>query len=72
MKAILMAAGKGTRISRLIANIPKCTLPVLEKPIIRRTVEILQDRNIETAVVVGYRYQHVKKSFRRVKCKILL
>ena len=28
MKAFLLAAGKGTRISKSIKNIPKCTLDV--------------------------------------------
>ncbi|PWM77769.1 MAG: cholinephosphate cytidylyltransferase [Phascolarctobacterium sp.] len=69
MKAILMAAGRGTRISRLIANIPKCTLPIFEKPIIRRTVEILQNKNIETAVVVGYQYEKVKDALEGLNVK---
>ena len=29
MKAFLLAAGKGSRISKYIPNIPKCTVDVL-------------------------------------------
>lgn len=62
MKAILLAAGRGTRISRMIENVPKCTLPVMEKPLVRRSVECLQARNIQVAVCVGYQYRVVKKA----------
>ena len=54
MKAILLAAGKGTRISRRIEQIPKCTLPVNGLPLIRRTINMLQKKSIECSVCVGY------------------
>jgi len=54
MKAILLAAGRGTRISRMIEEIPKCVLPVDGIPLIRRTVMMLIKRNIQPIVCVGY------------------
>lgn len=60
MKSILMAAGRGTRISRLIENIPKCALPILDEPIIRRSVKILRQKGIDVAVVVGYQHQKIR------------
>ena len=60
MKAILLAAGRGTRISEKIGDGPNCTLPVMGQPLIRRSVEILQARNIKVAVCIGYQYQMVK------------
>ena len=54
MKAILLAAGRGTRISRIIKEIPKSTLPVDGTPLIRRSVTMLLDRNIKPIVCVGY------------------
>ncbi len=54
MKAILLAAGKGTRISRMIEQVPKSTLPINGVPLIRYTVEMLAKRNIECSVCVGY------------------
>lgn len=59
MKAIILAAGRGTRISRMIENVPKCTLPVNDQPLIRRSVECLHTRNIKVAVCIGYQYQMV-------------
>lgn len=59
MKAFLLAAGKGSRISKNIPNIPKCTLDVGGEPLIRRTVEMLLDNQIEVTVIVGYRYREI-------------
>ncbi|MCM3292248.1 phosphocholine cytidylyltransferase family protein [Paenibacillus sp. MER 180] len=54
MKAILLAAGRGTRISRMIEEIPKCVLPVDGIPLIRRSVMMFLERNIQPIVCVGY------------------
>lgn len=62
MKAILLAAGRGTRISRMVQEIPKSTLPVNGVPMIRLTVELLQSRGIETVVCVGYQQEVVRKA----------
>lgn len=59
MKAFLLAAGKGSRISKNIPNIPKCTLDVGGKPLIRKTVEMLLENEIEVTVIVGYRYKEI-------------
>ena len=55
MKAILLAAGKGTRISRMIEQIPKSTLPINGVPLIRYSVEMLTKKGIECAVCTGYK-----------------
>lgn len=59
MKAFLLAAGKGSRISKNIPNIPKCTLDVGGRPLIRKTVEMLLENGIEVTVIVGYRYKEI-------------
>ncbi|MDO5601825.1 MAG: phosphocholine cytidylyltransferase family protein [Oscillospiraceae bacterium] len=59
MRAILMAAGKGSRISRMIEAVPKCTLPIGGKPLIRRTVELLRENGIACEVCVGYKREQV-------------
>lgn len=61
MKAFLLAAGKGSRISKYIPNIPKCTVDVGGIPLIRQTVEMLLSNGIETTVIVGYRYKEIEK-----------
>ena len=61
MKAFLLAAGRGTRISKYIPNIPKCTVDVDGQPLIKRTVDMLIKNGIDTTVIVGYRHQEVER-----------
>jgi choline kinase len=64
MKAFLLAAGRGTRISKNIPEIPKCTLDVGGKPLILRTVDMLLKNNIEVTVIVGYKHAHIEQVLR--------
>lgn len=64
MKAILLAAGRGTRISRMVREIPKSTLPINGRPLIQLTVELLQKYGIETVVCVGYQQQAIREALK--------
>lgn len=64
MKAILLAAGRGTRISRMVKEIPKSTLPVKGVPLIQLTVDMLQRTGIETVVCVGYQQRMIREALR--------
>lgn len=56
MKALIMAAGRGTRISRYIEGKPKCSVDIGEISLIEYTIQELMKRNIdEIAMVLGYR-----------------
>lgn len=59
MKAILLAAGKGTRISRMVQEVPKSTLPINGVPLIRHTVQMLIDEGIEVIVCTGYKREAI-------------
>lgn len=59
MKAFLLAAGRGTRISRMIEEIPKCTLPLGNTPLIRHTAMMLLNRGFELIVCVGYKKEKI-------------
>lgn len=61
MKAILLAAGKGTRISRMVREIPKSTLPIDGVPLIRHSVELLQSKGLEIVVCVGYQQDSIRR-----------
>ncbi len=54
MKAILLAAGRGTRIARNVEMVPKSTLPVDGVPLIRNSVGLLQAEGLECIVCTGY------------------
>lgn len=59
MKAIILAAGRGTRISRMVEAVPKSTLPINGVPLIRHTVELLTKHGIECVVCVGYQREKI-------------
>lgn len=61
MKALILAAGRGTRISRYLGGDPKCTVNIGGKTLIQYTVELLQSFGItEIAIVLGYRKQVIR------------
>ena len=66
MKFILLAAGKGTRLSPITDEHPKCLTPFQGRPIIDYTVDALNSVGIPEMIVVGgYKSdvltQHLKK-----------
>lgn len=69
MKAILLAGGKGTRISRFIQDVPKCTLSIDGTPLIRRTASIFLKKGIEVIVCLGYKQEIVKNALKDLKIK---
>lgn len=56
MKAIIMAGGKGTRISSITTAIPKTMLPINHIPIIEHQIKCLKEAQIidEVIVVIGH------------------
>lgn len=53
MKAIILAAGKGTRMGALTATTPKCLLPVNGRPILDYQLSALAAAGIEDILVVS-------------------
>ena len=56
MKAVILAAGRGTRMGDLTANVPKPMLPVEGKPVLEHIVEGLRDeaKVREIFIVIGW------------------
>ncbi|WP_411680360.1 sugar phosphate nucleotidyltransferase [Clostridium thailandense] len=46
MKAIIMAGGEGTRLRPLTCNIPKPMMPIMDKPVMEYTVDLLKKNGI--------------------------
>jgi len=56
MKALIMAAGVGTRISRYIEGKPKCTVDIGNMELIMYTIMQLEKRGItEIGMILGYK-----------------
>ena len=60
MKAIILAAGEGTRLKPLTLDIPKSLISIGGKPIIDRIFESLPDEIDEVFIVVGHLKEKIK------------
>ena len=66
MKAVILAAGEGTRMRPLTANLPKPLLPVAGKPFLRHTLEAVRAAGIpEVAILIGWQGHRIRESFGR-------
>jgi len=64
MKAVILAAGKGTRMRELTAELPKPMLLVSGKPILEHILEGIRSAGIEQfCIVTGYRAEIVESHF---------
>jgi len=63
-KAVLLAAGRGTRMRDLTADIPKPMIEVRGSPVLRHIVEGLRDAGLKKfLIIVGYRADVVRDYF---------
>lgn len=70
MKALLLAAGKGTRISRYLGGNPKCTVNIGETRLIKYTVELMKNKGItDIAIVTGYRADAIRQVLEGIDIK---
>ena len=54
MKAVVMAGGEGTRLRPLTSNRPKPLVPILNKPCMQHTIELLKRFGVTDIVVTLY------------------
>ena len=65
MKAVILAAGQGTRMGPLTRNTPKVMLPIANKPLLYHVIKSAHDAGIRDFVlVVGYGEQIIKEYFK--------
>ena len=64
MQTVIMAGGKGTRVSTIAADIPKPMIPICGKPILERQINCLKENGLtEIILVIGYLGQYIKDYF---------
>jgi len=69
-KAIILAAGMGSRIKKLYPNKPKCLIEIPQKKIsiIGRQIQLLKKNNIKDILIVtGYKSNILKKELSKYK-----
>jgi len=63
-KAVVLAAGRGTRMRELTADFPKPMMEVLGKPVLQHIVEGLRDTGARRfLIIVGYHAETVRNFF---------
>jgi len=63
-RAVILAAGRGTRMRELTNDVPKPMIVVRGKPVLQHIIEGLRDGGVrECLIVVGYRADTVRKFF---------
>ena len=63
-KAVILAAGRGTRMRELTAELPKPMIEVRGKPVLQHIVEGLRNAGVrQSLIVVGYRADAVLQFF---------
>lgn len=64
MKAVIMAGGRGTRISELFPEIPKPMIPVCGTPVLEREIISLRDQRFTDIILtVGYKAECIMSHF---------
>ena len=63
-KAVILAAGRGTRMRELTTELPKPMIEVRGKPVLQHIIEGLHDAGVrQFLIVVGYRADSVRNFF---------
>ena len=64
MKAMILAAGKGTRVRPITYTIPKPLIPILHKPVMEFLVDLLKQHNFtEIMVNVSHLAKEIESYF---------
>jgi len=64
MKTVIMAGGKGTRVSEIAGDIPKPMIPILGKPVLEYQIECLKRNNLkEIIIITGHLGNHITDYF---------
>ena len=65
IKAVIMAGGKGTRISSINSEVPKPMIELLGKPILQYEIEVLVKQGVKDIIlVIGYLGEKIKGYFK--------
>jgi len=73
MKAVILAAGRGTRLPEITKEAPKCLIEIGGKTILERQIESLLRNDVEKIyVVVGFMADKIKEKLKSIKEVIII
>lgn len=65
MKAMILAAGKGTRVRPLTETVPKPMIPVINRPVMEFLVDLLRDHGFDEIIIsTSYLSHEIENYFR--------
>lgn len=71
MKALILAAGFGSRLAPITDKIPKSLVPVNGKPVLMNQIDNLHENGItDITVISGYKAKKLKRAVRKISQKI--
>ncbi|MGE4275069.1 MAG: bifunctional sugar-1-phosphate nucleotidylyltransferase/acetyltransferase [Candidatus Methanomethylophilaceae archaeon] len=66
MRALILAAGEGTRLKPITDNLPKPLITVGGKPLLTHTLEALRQVGVDrVSIVVGFQGERIRKHYQR-------
>ena len=64
MQIVILAGGRGTRLRPLTYDIPKPMLPIVNKPVLEHTLELLRNYGIKEVMInLHHQSKMIKKYF---------
>ena len=71
MKAFILCAGQGTRLTPLTINRPKPMLPILNKPVLVHNLEWLSNQGINEFIInLHHKPDYIKEYFKDKRIQI--
>jgi choline kinase len=68
MNAVILSAGRGTRMSEVTKDRPKCLIEIGGKTILERQIELLLKNSIKVIyVVIGYKADMIRKEIENIE-----
>lgn len=69
--AIILAAGRGSRLGHLTDEKPKCMMKINDKTVIQKLIEVLKYKNINQIIVItGYKSDVLRKHLNEIDSNI--
>lgn len=73
MEAVILAAGRGTRLPEVTKNIPKCLMQINGETILEKQIKILLNNSIKKIyVVIGYMADKIKKKIKEKEVTFII
>ena len=70
MKTVIMAGGKGTRISEMFPDIPKPLIPIDGVPVLEREIISLHNQGFDDIIItISHKKLTGKRAFFIIKCR---